>query len=171
MALQNVAWALTGRGLMDCLQYYDNCLFYYVLWSIFSNTDFILKFIINGNTQECMTIKELFEGPVGDYCIARNTIKCLLLKLLLWNLKFYYHHKLTLCCKFHNSGWDLAWIMALSDLEKSQFCSGRLISYTIKAIALKLRVLIFYQRLTLCCELHNSDLIASWIIAYLYYLY
>jgi len=23
-------------------------------------------------------IKELFEGPVGDYCIARNTIKCLL---------------------------------------------------------------------------------------------
>jgi len=35
------------------------------------------KFIINGNTQECMTIKELFEGPVGDYCIARNTIKCL----------------------------------------------------------------------------------------------
>jgi hypothetical protein len=24
-----------------------------------------------------MTIKELFEGPVGDYCIARNTIKCL----------------------------------------------------------------------------------------------
>jgi hypothetical protein len=27
MALQNVAWALTGRGLMDCLQYYDNCLF------------------------------------------------------------------------------------------------------------------------------------------------
>jgi hypothetical protein len=28
MALQNVAWALTGRGLMDCLQYYDNCLFF-----------------------------------------------------------------------------------------------------------------------------------------------
>jgi hypothetical protein len=27
MGLQNVAWALTGRGLMDCLQYYDNCLF------------------------------------------------------------------------------------------------------------------------------------------------
>jgi len=24
-----------------------------------------------------MIIKELFEGPVGDYCIARNTIKCL----------------------------------------------------------------------------------------------
>jgi len=36
-----------------------------------------LKFIINSNTQECMTIEELFEGPVGDYCIARNTIKCL----------------------------------------------------------------------------------------------
>ena len=25
-----------------------------------------------------MIIKELFEGPTGDYCIARNTIKCLL---------------------------------------------------------------------------------------------
>jgi len=24
-----------------------------------------------------MIIKELFEGPVGDYCIARDTIKCL----------------------------------------------------------------------------------------------
>jgi len=24
-------------------------------------------------------IKELFEGPVGDYCIAHNTIKCLLI--------------------------------------------------------------------------------------------
>jgi len=35
-----------------------------------------------------MMNKELFEGPVGDYCIARNTIKFLLilasmLKLLL----------------------------------------------------------------------------------------
>jgi hypothetical protein len=27
MALQNVAGVLTGRGLMDCLQYYDSCLF------------------------------------------------------------------------------------------------------------------------------------------------
>jgi hypothetical protein len=27
MALQNVDGVLTGRGLMDCLQYYDNCLF------------------------------------------------------------------------------------------------------------------------------------------------
>jgi hypothetical protein len=26
MAHQNVAWVLTGRGLMDCLQNYDNCL-------------------------------------------------------------------------------------------------------------------------------------------------
>jgi len=24
-----------------------------------------------------MINNELFEGPVGDYCIARNTIKCL----------------------------------------------------------------------------------------------
>ena len=27
-----------------------------------------------------MIIKELFEGPLGDYCIARNTIKCLFIK-------------------------------------------------------------------------------------------
>ena len=27
-----------------------------------------------------MIIKELFEGPVGDNCIARNTIKCLINK-------------------------------------------------------------------------------------------
>jgi hypothetical protein len=27
MAHQNIAGVLTGRGLMDCLQYYDNCLF------------------------------------------------------------------------------------------------------------------------------------------------
>jgi len=26
-----------------------------------------------------MIFKEIFEGPVGDYCIARNTIKCLFL--------------------------------------------------------------------------------------------
>jgi len=33
---------------------------------------------INGNKQKLLIIKELFMGPVGDYCIARNTIKCLL---------------------------------------------------------------------------------------------
>jgi hypothetical protein len=27
MALQNVDGVLTGRGLMDCLQYYDICLY------------------------------------------------------------------------------------------------------------------------------------------------
>ena len=32
---------------------------------------------ISGKKQELMIIKELFEGPVGDYCIARITIKCL----------------------------------------------------------------------------------------------
>ena len=26
-----------------------------------------------------MINKDFFEGPVGDYCIARNTIKCLFL--------------------------------------------------------------------------------------------
>jgi len=38
------------------------------------------ELIINSNKQELMIIKELFEGPVGDYCIARNTIKCLFTK-------------------------------------------------------------------------------------------
>ena len=36
-----------------------------------------VELIINGNKQELMIIKEHFEGPVGDYGIARNTIKCL----------------------------------------------------------------------------------------------
>jgi len=32
-----------------------------------------------------MIIKELFEGPVGDYCIARNTIICLLEQVWFYN--------------------------------------------------------------------------------------
>ena len=35
-----------------------------------------------------MINKELFEGPVGDYCIARNTIKCLFL------IKHFYYYTL-----------------------------------------------------------------------------
>ena len=38
--------------------------------SNYTNTDFNLKLIINGNKQEEMIIKELVEGPVGDYCVA-----------------------------------------------------------------------------------------------------
>ena len=38
------------------------------------------SWIINDIKQELMINKELFEGPVGDYCIARNTVKCLLFK-------------------------------------------------------------------------------------------
>jgi len=37
----------------------------------------LTEIIINGKIQELMMNKELFEGPVGDYCIARNTIKFL----------------------------------------------------------------------------------------------
>jgi len=40
------------------------------------------SWIINDNKQELMINKDVFEGPVGDYCIARNTIKCLFLKEL-----------------------------------------------------------------------------------------
>jgi len=35
-----------------------------------------------------MTIKDLFEGPVGDYCIARNTIKCLFIHKLTVNILY-----------------------------------------------------------------------------------
>ena len=34
-----------------------------------------------------MIIKEFFEGPVGDYCIAGNTIKCL---FIMTNISFLY---------------------------------------------------------------------------------
>jgi len=43
--------------------------------SNYTNTDFNLKLLINGNKQECMIIKEIFEGPVREYGIARITIK------------------------------------------------------------------------------------------------
>jgi len=36
-----------------------------------------IELIINGNKQKLMIIKELYDEPVRDYCIARNTIKCL----------------------------------------------------------------------------------------------
>jgi len=42
--------------------------------------------IINGKKQELMIIKEHFEGTVGDYGIARNTIKCLFTCTLLFNV-------------------------------------------------------------------------------------
>jgi len=39
--------------------------------------NYLTERIINGKKQELMIFKELFEGPVGDYCIASNTMKCL----------------------------------------------------------------------------------------------
>ena len=55
-------------------------------------------------------IKELFEGPVGDYCIARNTIKCLF-------------DTPTVCCVVRSSGvtsggdtlFDTPTVVVLSD--------------------------------------------------------
>jgi len=49
------------------------------LWFEVGFYNFLTERIIDGKKQELMIIKELFEGPVGDYCIARNTIKCLFL--------------------------------------------------------------------------------------------
>jgi len=47
--------------------------------------NYLTERIINGKKQELMIIKELFKRPVEDYCIARNTIKCLLfLKYMLF---------------------------------------------------------------------------------------
>jgi len=39
--------------------------------------NYLTERVINGKIQELMIIKEHFEGPVGDFCIACNTIKCL----------------------------------------------------------------------------------------------
>ena len=44
------------------------------------------ELIINDNRQELMIFKELFEGPVEDYCIACNTVKCLLATTLQYGL-------------------------------------------------------------------------------------
>ena len=47
-------------------------------WCVnYANTDINLKIIKNGIKQQRMIIKELFDEQVGDYCIARNSIKCL----------------------------------------------------------------------------------------------
>jgi len=40
-----------------------------------------------------MINKGLFEGPVGDYCIARNTIKCLLFFKTYWFFLYCCGHK------------------------------------------------------------------------------
>jgi len=53
--------------------------------------------IINGNKQVLMIINELFERPVGDYCIACNTIKSLLNLLSMYSFHFcMYESKLIL---------------------------------------------------------------------------
>ena len=49
------------------------CILYIIIIVFYLKVDLI----IICNKQKLMIIKELFEGPVGDYCIARNTIKCL----------------------------------------------------------------------------------------------
>ena len=49
-----------------------------------------IEFIINGNNQKLMIIKELFEEPVGDYCIARYTIKYLFIILFLGYYEVFY---------------------------------------------------------------------------------
>jgi hypothetical protein len=51
MTLQNVAWALTGRGLMDCLQYYDNCLFFSCFFC------FEALYLVRGLCWACSVVK------------------------------------------------------------------------------------------------------------------
>jgi len=50
------------------------CIVYIVIIVVYLK----VELIINGNKQEIMIIKELFEGSVGEYCVARNTFKCFL---------------------------------------------------------------------------------------------
>jgi len=47
-----------------------------ILYIVIINFYLRVELILHGKKQELMIVKELFEGPVGDCCIARNTIKC-----------------------------------------------------------------------------------------------
>jgi len=44
--------------------------FYRQVYIVIIVLDLKVEFFINDNKQELMIIKELFEGPVGDYCNA-----------------------------------------------------------------------------------------------------
>ena len=64
-----------------------------------------------------MIIKELFEGPVGDYCIARNTIKCLFKCMVtLSSIKYRIFHPKS----SHNSyavSWQLRWQAEIESMK------------------------------------------------------
>jgi hypothetical protein len=70
MALQNVAWALTGRGLMNCLQYYDNCLFLLAVVLILLNNIFL---DINYLILSCFTVSQgqAFLTVISGYNITK----------------------------------------------------------------------------------------------------
>ena len=74
----------------------------FVIWSrilqLFHRKDY------KWQKQEFMIIKEFFEGPVGDYCIACNTIKC----LFSWS---YAHWRNVTLNIFH-------WLQILGDKER-----------------------------------------------------
>jgi len=57
--------------------------------SSYTNTDFNLKLIINGNKQERMIIKELFEGPVGDYWLPTILSNACVIFKCNWNCYCY----------------------------------------------------------------------------------
>jgi hypothetical protein len=63
MALQNVDGVLTGRGLMDCLQYYDNCLFNIGFISGFSNkATYNIGFISGLSEKDINMIFQIFSA-------------------------------------------------------------------------------------------------------------
>jgi len=70
-----------------------------------------------------MIIKELFEGPVGDYCIARNTIKCLLTFLQVYPkypIFMYKYLKLTEKASLFSGSWILWWLYKTDERESPQ---------------------------------------------------
>jgi len=49
--------------------------------------NYLTERIINGKIHVLMIFKDIFEGPVGDYCYARNTIKCLFILVLRYSMR------------------------------------------------------------------------------------
>jgi hypothetical protein len=75
LALQNVDGVLTGRGLMDCLQYYDNCLFISVCLNI-KRCDTFSKRMTKGKFRFAIdrggTFTDIWaQGPSGNITVMK----------------------------------------------------------------------------------------------------
>ena len=92
--------------------------------SNYTNTDFNLNLIINANKQERIIIKDFFEGPVWNYCISRNAIKCL---FYLWfDLNsLYFVTDLIIYNSTSYSTWNAANWIVLQEVKSSLFTAGK----------------------------------------------